>query len=124
MASSLRDDIDVDVDGSAIAIADDDNDDDNEEAEAASTAPKLLQTNLLDIQNTIIHPPAVRINVQGAFIVDDDEAARTPRSASPDDYEHDTKDIRLPNHKSVVSHIAVDVGFFFFLFSFFFFLPL
>ena len=59
-----------------------------------------------DIQDAITHPGAVRINVQGAFIVDDDPT--TPQS---DDYEHDTKDIRLPNHTAVVSHIAIDVIF-------------
>ncbi|KAF2797380.1 hypothetical protein K505DRAFT_334326, partial [Melanomma pulvis-pyrius CBS 109.77] len=56
-----------------------------------------------DIQDTILHPGTVRINVQGAFIVIDEPV--TPRS---DDYEHDPKDIRLPNHTAVVSHIAVD----------------
>lgn len=58
-----------------------------------------------DIQDTILHPGTVRINVQGAFIVDDE--AVTPRS---EDYEHDPRDIRLPNHTAVVSHVAVDVS--------------
>lgn len=60
---------------------------------------------LSDIQDTIQHPGTVRINVQGAFIVDDEPV--TPRS---EDYEHDPRDIRLPNHTAVVSHIAVDVS--------------
>lgn len=59
-----------------------------------------------DIQETIQHPGTVRINVQGAFIVDE-EQPDTPQS---EDYEHDPKDIRLPNHTTVVSHIAVDIG--------------
>jgi type II pantothenate kinase len=59
-----------------------------------------------DIQDTILHPGDVRINVQGAFIVDEEQPS-TPLS---EDYEHDTKDIRLPNHTEVVSHIAVDVS--------------
>ena len=59
-----------------------------------------------DIQDTILHPGNVRINVQGAFIVDEEQPS-TPLS---EDYEHDTKDIRLPNHTEVVSHIAVDVS--------------
>lgn len=59
-----------------------------------------------DIQETILHPGNVRINVQGAFIVDENEPS-TPRS---EEYEHDPKDIRLPNHTAVVSHIAVDIG--------------
>jgi hypothetical protein len=53
-----------------------------------------------------LHPGNVRINVQGAFIVDEEQPS-TPRS---EDYEHDPKDIRLPNHTAVVSHIALDVS--------------
>ncbi|KAH8732547.1 pantothenate kinase 4 [Phaeosphaeriaceae sp. PMI808] len=59
-----------------------------------------------DIQEAILHPGNVRINVQGAFIVDEEQPG-TPQS---EDYEHDPQDIRLPNHTAVVSHIAVDVG--------------
>jgi type II pantothenate kinase len=59
-----------------------------------------------DIQETILHPGNVRINVQGAFIVDEEQPG-TPQS---EDYEHDPKDIRLPNHTAVVSHIALDVS--------------
>jgi hypothetical protein len=58
-----------------------------------------------DIEDTILRPGTVRINVQGAFIAIDELS--TPPS---DDYEHDPKDIRLPNHTAVVSHIAVDVS--------------
>lgn len=61
-----------------------------------------------EIQDAITHPGDVRINVQGAFIVDEEDSQpSTPRS---EDYEHDPKDIRLPNHTAVVSHIAVDVS--------------
>ncbi|KAH7400721.1 fumble-domain-containing protein [Phaeosphaeria sp. MPI-PUGE-AT-0046c] len=59
-----------------------------------------------DIQEAILHPGNVRINVQGAFIVDEEQPG-TPQS---EDYEHDPKDIRLPNHTAVVSHIALDIG--------------
>jgi hypothetical protein len=59
-----------------------------------------------DIQDTILHPGNVHINVQGAFIVDEEQPG-TPQS---EDYEHDPKDIRLPNHTAVVSHIALDVS--------------
>ncbi|KAF2086570.1 fumble-domain-containing protein [Saccharata proteae CBS 121410] len=65
-------------------------------------------TDIDNIHNTIQHPGNVRINVQGAFIVDDEP--RTPSSVASDEYEHETKDIRLPNHTAVVSHIAVDIG--------------
>lgn len=64
-----------------------------------------------EIDETLSRPGSVRINVTGAFIVDQD--TRTPttpdgRSGSPG--RHETKDIRLPNHTAVVSHIAIDVG--------------
>ena len=56
--------------------------------------------------SSILRPGSVRINVQGAFIVDDE--ADSPNGASAD--QHGTKDIRLPNHTATVSHIAVDVS--------------
>ncbi|WYZ39058.1 hypothetical protein EsH8_III_000972 [Colletotrichum jinshuiense] len=66
-------------------------------------------TSTQEIDNTIIRPGSVRINVKGAFIVDPD--ASSPRDngrGSPT--HHETSDIRLPNHHAVVSHIAVDIG--------------
>jgi type II pantothenate kinase len=66
----------------------------------------------------IRHPGDVRINVKGAFIVDEEvdttaEESGTPPGVAFDDngYQHDSKDIRLPNHKAVVSHMAVDVSY-------------
>lgn len=59
------------------------------------------------IEETIAHPGTVLINVQGAFIVPEDQEPTTPQS---EDYEHDPRDIRLPNHTSIVSHVAVDVS--------------
>jgi hypothetical protein len=59
------------------------------------------------IEDTIIHPGAVRINVRGAFIVD--EAIVTPQGQEETRPVHDTGDIRLPHHTAVVSHVAVDV---------------
>lgn len=59
------------------------------------------------IYDTIIRPGAVRINVKGAFIVD--EEAASPRSSDEDGAVHEKNDIRLPHHTSVVSHVAVDV---------------
>lgn len=48
-------------------------------------------------------PNAIQINVEGAFIVDEDQVdgRRTPPG---------TRDIALPHHNSEVSHIAVDVS--------------
>ncbi|POS75586.1 hypothetical protein DHEL01_v206025 [Diaporthe helianthi] len=70
-------------------------------------------TTTAEIDSTIIHPGSVKINVKGAFIVEHDSATPVAQSfnggrGSPD--HHQTKDIRLPNHTAVVSHIAVDIG--------------
>ncbi len=79
-------------------------------ANANPTIPLRMRTNTAEIDNTIIHPGSVKINVKGAFIVDNNID-----SGSPDGHgysnggSHETKDIRLPNHTAVVSHIAVDV---------------
>lgn len=61
------------------------------------------------LDDTILSPGAVKINVQGAFIVDEESAITS--TASEDGAQHDTGDIRLPNHKAVVSHVALDVRF-------------
>ncbi len=72
--------------------------------------PRTATADTLEIDETLSHPGSVRINVKGAFIVDQDTATPTTpdgRSGSPG--RHETKDIRLPNHTAVVSHIAIDV---------------
>lgn len=66
------------------------------------------ETNTAEIDSTIVRPGSVRINVKGAFIVDTPEGSPT-RDAPAGSTAHETKDIRLPNHTAVVSHIAVDV---------------
>ncbi|OIW31376.1 fumble-domain-containing protein [Coniochaeta ligniaria NRRL 30616] len=70
-------------------------------------------TTTAEIDTAITHPGSVRINVTGAFIVD--QGSSTPRTGegSPTTHEHNghqTKDIRLPNHTAVVSHVAIDIG--------------
>ena len=60
------------------------------------------------LDETILSPGAVKINVQGAFIVD--QVPSNTADQSDDGAQHDTKDIRLPNHKAVVSHVALDIG--------------
>lgn len=71
-------------------------------------------TTTAEIDSTINHPGSVRINVKGAFIVDQGSSSPTATAThfngrgSPD--HHQTKDIRLPNHTAVVSHIAIDVS--------------
>jgi hypothetical protein len=78
-------------------------------------------------RDAILHPGTIKINVQGAFIVDEDSPTpcttgrTTPVKLNSGDsengndeeyfdYRHDTQDIRLPNHTQVVSHIAIDVS--------------
>lgn len=70
-------------------------------------------TSTEEIDSTITRPGSVKINVQGAFIVDPDAA--TPAQNGSDNgrvspSHHETSDIRLPNHTAIVSHIAVDVS--------------
>ena len=65
------------------------------------------QTLPSEIQSRIDNPGSVRINSKGAYIVD---GTSTPSEESIDaEYEHDPRDIRLPNHTKTVSHIAIDV---------------
>lgn len=52
----------------------------------------------------IPHPGDVLINVQGAFIVGD------PNHPADSPEQRQTKDIRLPNHTAIVSHVAIDIG--------------
>ncbi|KAF2747928.1 fumble-domain-containing protein [Sporormia fimetaria CBS 119925] len=60
------------------------------------------------VDDTILNPGTVRINATGAQIEEhEEEEPLTPRS---DDYEHDKMDILLPNHRGIVSHIAIDIG--------------
>lgn len=60
------------------------------------------------LEEAISNPGAVKINVTGAFIVDDEPRSRSPIEADGVHYEN--KDIRLPHHTGVVSHVAVDVS--------------
>lgn len=96
---------------------------------AASTdhpRPFRPRKNTASIDSAITHPGSVRINVQEAYIVESDEpaasSAASSKAPSPSlgatgatgpsgngGGSHDTKDIRLPNHTAVVSHVAVDV---------------
>lgn len=82
-------------------------------ADADQIGRPRTATTTAEIDSTINHPGSVKINVKGAFIVEQDSATPVAQSfnggrGSPD--HHQTKDIRLPNHTAVVSHIAVDVS--------------
>lgn len=72
-----------------------------------------------DMQQAISQPGAIRINVTGAYIIDhgdeDSSPDRSPPSSAENGgeeqtYQHHKRDIRLPNHTSVVSHVAADIG--------------
>lgn len=77
------------------------------EAAAAAHAERPRDRLASTIDHTILSPGTVAINVQGAFIVDADPS--NPPTPSDDGAQHDT-DIRLPNHISVVSHVALDAS--------------
>lgn len=80
-------------------------DDSPSSATHASRRPVLEHRNSA-IDSTILSPGIVKINVQGAFNVNEDHSL-SAKSAG-DGAQHDT-DIRLPNHRGVVSHVALDV---------------
>src|SRR4051794_9218016 len=60
------------------------------------------------LEEAITNPGSVKINVKGAFIVDDHSSPKDEDNGDGIHYEH--KDIRLPHHTDVVSHVAVDVS--------------
>lgn len=57
------------------------------------------------LEETIHNPGAVKFDVRGAYIVDDDDDDAAQLGGR-----HGNRDIRLPNHSGVVSHVAVDVS--------------
>jgi hypothetical protein len=79
------------------------------EERTVSRRPRT-ETNTAEIDSTIVKPGSVRINVTGAFIVETPEGSPTGTGTlQAGSGAHETKDIRLPNHTAVVSHIAIDV---------------
>lgn len=80
--------------------------------ELSPTGRPRTATTTAEIDTAITHPGSVRINVKGAFIVDQGTSTPGNGQGSPTYQEHSghqTKDIRLPNHTAVVSHVAIDV---------------
>lgn len=75
---------------------------------ADSPRPTFRERKHSFLQDTILSPGTVKINVQGAFI--EDEVPSTKWDQTDDGAQHDTRDIRLPNHRAVVSHVALDIG--------------
>lgn len=76
-----------------------------EEMTPMTTKSRQPSSDSIEI-DPILYPGIVHVNVQGAFIVTEDSAK--PGTNDGDGAKHDT-DIRLPNHRSVVSHVALDV---------------
>ena len=74
----------------------------------SATSETLHERRNSFLDETILFPGPVKINVQGAFIVD--EMLPSTRHQPDDGAQHDTSDIRLPNHRAVVSHVALDIG--------------
>ena len=62
------------------------------------------------LEETISNPGTVRINVEGAFIVEGEAASPENHAEESNGVRYEHKDIRLPHHTSVVSHVAVDVS--------------
>jgi len=97
--SSVKSRADEVLDDSAIDVSEDEG-----LAKAHITTRRLTN-------ETNPHPGDVRINVKGAFIVDVSPPSTPPtQDFDTEGYQHDPNDIRLPNHRAVVSHIAVDVS--------------
>lgn len=97
-------------DHSETAIAAGDDIDHHDGSNPRPRAMTSTATTTAEIDSTISHPGSVRINVKGAFIVDGTEQPSTPANGYTNGSYHEGKDIRLPNHTAVVSHIAVDVS--------------
>jgi hypothetical protein len=79
-----------------------------------TTLPKLVpkqaaETTVDRLEEAISNPGAVKINVKGAFIVENDSSPSEYLPEGEGVY-YERKDIRLPHHTSVVSHVAVDVS--------------
>jgi type II pantothenate kinase len=63
------------------------------------------------LQRVPPNPSDVKINVEGAFIVDDESPYSEAKNGTAGEGVYfENKDIRLPHHTAVVSHVAVDVS--------------
>ena len=89
--------------------------------ERPSFKRRRISSSAADMQSTINQPGSIKINVAGAYIIDHEEEdspqgsnGSSPVSSQPEaeehSYQHHKRDIRLPNHTSVVSHVAADIG--------------
>lgn len=83
-----------------------------------ATKRRRVSSSNTEMQTAISDPGSIKINVSGAYIVKHElpTASESPEGSeistppAERDYEHDKRDIRLPNHTAVVSHVAADIG--------------
>ena len=78
--------------------------------DAVEKRMRLYRAPSAGIHETIHRPGAVKINVAGAFITEDSGAESPVNTDDEAAGVHDRRDIRLPHHNAVVSHVAVDIG--------------
>lgn len=67
-------------------------------------------TSVERLKEAIANPGSVKINVKGAFIIDDQPESPKAEGVEWDGVHYEHKDIRLPHHTDIVSHVAVDVS--------------
>ncbi|TKX25589.1 pantothenate kinase [Elsinoe australis] len=79
-----------------------------------ATKRRRLSSSAAEMQSAILEPGSIKINVSGAYITASDEpssGSSSPNSEGEEPaFEQDKRDIRLPNHTAVVSHVAADIG--------------
>lgn len=85
---------------------------------------RRVSSSAADMQSAIAQPGSIKINATGAYIIAHDfaeDGSQSSNGSSPysnpdvneqheQSYQHHKRDIRLPNHTSVVSHVAADIG--------------
>jgi type II pantothenate kinase len=78
---------------------------------------RRLSTSIDDMEQAIAQPGSIKINVAGAYIIHHNDSSSPdrspPRPGFNDEehtFQHHKRDIRLPNHTAVVSHVAADIG--------------
>jgi len=90
------------------------------EMERPTVKRRRISSSATDMQSAISQPGPIKINVTGAYIIDhgEDDVSYGSNGSSPPSspdledqpYQHHKRDIRLPHHTEVVSHVAADIG--------------
>lgn len=89
-----------------------------------SAKRRRISSSAADMQSTINRPGSIQLDVSGAYIIDHEDENGSERSGSSGNgisptssqdgeeqtYQHHNRDIRLPNHTAVESHVAADIG--------------